>query len=139
MAKKKEYEKDNSKGVLGIIDELIRLAEEIVNTFQLENGSTKNNTTLLDDKVCEYIEPESVMNTDNHKVNIIVDMPGVSKNEIVVVVKGDNIIILGGKSKVKYYKSIRTPFPLDERTLTWNYSNGILKITCYKKDIKRSL
>ena len=134
MVEKKECEKDKSKGVLGIIDELVRLAEEIVSIIQLKNGSTniKSSITSLD-KGCEYIEPESAMNADNRKINIIVDMPGVSKNEIVVVVKGENIIILGGKGRVKYYKSIKTPFPLDEKTLTWSYNNGILKITCYKR------
>ena len=143
---------NDTKRMLSMVDELMRLAEDLMETLTFDlskeyshrdipfkniehitgKGIKEGYTTGYGDS--EFIEPDIALNKrENGTIEIVVDMPGISKEEIVVVPKGKNLIILGGAGKLRYYRSIKVPFKLDKNSIKWSYGKGTLRILCSKK------
>jgi HSP20 family protein len=73
-----------------------------------------------------------VTETDK-EVKVVVEMPGVSKEDIKINAYENKVQVNSEGSKRKYHEVIEIPNDADIETASSNYSNGILEIIFKKK------
>ena len=73
-----------------------------------------------------------IHSTDN-EVKVVLEMPGVKKEDIKVNVSEGIIKVISNDPKRKYHKSIEVPHEADIETARSTYSNGILEAIFKKK------
>jgi HSP20 family protein len=78
-------------------------------------------------------EPLADVTTTDKDVKVVVEMPGVSKQNIVVKVYDNSVEITTTGTDRKYHEVIEIPPETDIETATSTYKNGILEITFKKK------
>ena len=78
-------------------------------------------------------EPLADVTTTDKDVKVVVEMPGVSKQNIVVKVYDNSVEITTTGTDRKYHEVIEIPPETDIETATSAYKNGILEITFKKK------
>ncbi len=66
-------------------------------------------------------------------LNIVCEIPGVSKDKIKVEVTGDIVNLTAANHKRKYAKEILLPCKVKKDSLKTSYQNGILEITVEKE------
>ena len=83
-------------------------------------------------------EPLVDVNATEKEVKVVVEMPGVRKEDIKVNAANSHVDIFASYNSRKYQTSIELPKEADVETARSNYNNGILEITFNKKkeDIK---
>ena len=79
-------------------------------------------------------EPLVDVNTTDNEVKVVVEMPGVSKNNIKINVYDSTLEVKSEDPQRKYHKTIEIPQETDIETASSAYNNGILEITFKKKD-----
>jgi HSP20 family protein len=75
----------------------------------------------------------SMIDEKNNEFNITVEMPGIQKEDIEVNATEDEIVIRT-EGERKYYKSIKTPEPVDPDSASAKYNNGVLEVTLKLKE-----
>jgi HSP20 family protein len=78
-------------------------------------------------------EPLADVTTTDKDVKVVVEMPGVSKQNIVVKVYDNSVEVTTTGTDRKYRQVIDIPPETDIETATSTYKNGILEITFKKK------
>ena len=82
-------------------------------------------------EVTETREPLVDVFDEEKEILVVVELPGVSEEEIKVAVKED-ILSLETVGERKYAKEVLLPCPVDAETLQQTYRNGILEIRLQK-------
>ena len=72
-----------------------------------------------------------IFNEKDH-VLVIIELPGVEKEQISAQVKGDILTLSANDGDRKYYKEIVLPKNVDASTLKSKYKNGVLEIRINK-------
>jgi HSP20 family protein len=78
-------------------------------------------------------EPLADVTSTDKDVKVVVEMPGVTKQNIVVKVYDNSVEITTTGTDRKYHEVIEIPPETDIETATSTYKNGILEITFKKK------
>ena len=79
-------------------------------------------------------EPLADVTTTDKEVKVVVEMPGVSKENIKVSVYDNSLEVTTTGTDRKYHEVIEIPPETDIETVTSTYKNGILEITFKKKE-----
>jgi len=79
-------------------------------------------------------EPLVDISTTDKEVKVVVEMPGVSKNNIKINAYDSTLEVRSEDPKRKYHKTVGLPPEADIETARSAYNNGILIITFQKKD-----
>jgi HSP20 family protein len=68
-----------------------------------------------------------------NEIRVIVELPGVEKEDIKLSGKADKLTISVDAHERKYYKEVQLPTKVDIKKATSKYKNGVLDITVPKK------
>jgi HSP20 family protein len=83
-------------------------------------------------------EPLADVTTTDKEIKVVVEMPGVSKQNIKVNIYGNSVeITTTDPEKRKYHEVVEIPPETDIETAKSTYNNGILEITFKKKEQTR--
>jgi len=73
-----------------------------------------------------------VMETDN-EVKVIAELPGVEKKDIKLYGTKDTLTISVDTPERKYYKKVKLPCRVDNKSAKASYKNGVLEVTLKKE------
>jgi HSP20 family protein len=82
-------------------------------------------------------EPLADVTTTDKEVKVVVEMPGVSKENIKVNVYDNSLEVTTTGTDRKYHEVIEIPPETDIETVTSTYKNGILEIAFKKKEQRK--
>jgi HSP20 family protein len=82
--------------------------------------------------VKEKREPLADVISTNGEIQVIVELPGVAKEDIKLHGTEDTITVSVETSKRKYYKKLELPDKIDATTAKSKYINGVLEVTVKK-------
>jgi HSP20 family protein len=82
-------------------------------------------------------EPFSDVTTTDKEVKVVVELPGVSKENIKINAYDGTVEVISTDPKRKYHEELKVPPETDIETANSSYNNGILEITFKKKEAKR--
>lgn len=74
-------------------------------------------------------EPLADVMVSDGKVQIIIEIPGVSKEDIDLRLTSDNLTISVDTQRRKYFRKLEMPVKVDPKTAKTNYINGVLEIS----------
>jgi HSP20 family protein len=80
------------------------------------------------------IEPLIDVTTTDKEVRVVVEMPGISKDNIKVNAYDSTVEVKSEDPQRKYHRTIEVPSDTDIETAMSSYKNGILEITFKKKE-----
>ena len=83
-------------------------------------------------RITEAIEPFTDVIEEEDKVRIVVDIPGVEKEDINVEATETEVEISAARGDRKYHKVVRLPTKVKPETAKAQYKNGVLTITIEK-------
>ncbi|MEM4042400.1 MAG: archaeal heat shock protein Hsp20 [Saccharolobus sp.] len=84
--------------------------------------------------ISEEREPLADVIEKDKEIKVVVEVPGVNKDDIKVKVVGGNKLVISAKSEDRqYYKEIELPAEVDEKNAKANYKNGVLEVVLQKK------
>ncbi len=103
-----------------------------------EFGNVKPETGLGRPRIGfqEYREPLTDVIETNGDVKVIVELPGVEKNDIKLYGTEETLTVSVDTPQRKYYKEIKLPCKVDTQQSKSSYKNGILEVTLRKKEEK---
>jgi len=78
-------------------------------------------------------EPLADVNVTDNEVRVVLEMPGVKKDDIKVNAYDGTIEVFSNDPHRKYHKTIELPPQTDIETAKSTYNNGILEVTFNKK------
>lgn len=78
-------------------------------------------------------EPLADITTTDREVKVVLEMPGVSKENIKINVNNNSVEVNSNDPQRKYHEVIDLPPEVDTETARSTYKNGILEITFNKK------
>jgi HSP20 family protein len=84
------------------------------------------------------LEPLVDLTTTDNEVKVVIEMPGINKNNIRINAYDQTLEVKSDDPKRKYHKAIEVPPETDIETARSTYNNGILEITFKKKDQAKS-
>ena len=89
--------------------------------------------------ITEEREPLADVIEKDKEIKVVVEVPGVNKDDIKVRVVGGNKLVISAKSEDRqYYKEIELPAEVDEKNAKANYRNGVLEVVLQKKSSAES-
>jgi HSP20 family protein len=118
--------KEGMKGVFGFSVRTAVGGEPVVESF----GNIKQ--TPEGPSVEEVREPLTDVFDEERQVKVYAEMPGINREDIHLDLKDDILDIRAESGKRKYHKEVLLPAPVDPKTMTFRYSNGILEIEVSK-------
>lgn len=80
----------------------------------------------------EEVEPYAEVREEKDKYVIIIELPGVEKENIKVTVRGNVIDVKAASEYRRYRKEIKLPFTIDPNKVKARYRNGVLTIEVVK-------
>lgn len=83
-------------------------------------------------KVEEEREPLSDIFDEGDDVVVMLEMPGVTKEDITVTLEGDILEVIAQSQSRKYRKELLLPSAVQAETIAWSYQNGVLEVTVKK-------
>ena len=81
-------------------------------------------------------EPLADVTTTGKEVKVVLEMPGVTKENIKISVREDSVEVKCDDPQRKYHQVINLPSEIDIETAKSTYKNGILEITFKKQQAK---
>jgi HSP20 family protein len=78
-------------------------------------------------------EPLADVNSTENEVNVVLEMPGIKKEDIKINAFDGAVEVIADGPQRKYHKSIELPQEADIETARSTYNNGILEVTFDKK------
>jgi len=78
-------------------------------------------------------EPLSDVNVTNKEVKVVLEMPGIKKEDIKINAYDGAIEVIADNPQRKYHKTIDLPQDVDIEAARSTYNNGILEVTFGKK------
>ena len=130
---KKEGEIDLShlkKGMKGVFGFSIKSAvggKSTVETFGHKIKKTPEGPTVEEER-----EPITDVFDEKDEIKIYAEMPGVTKEDIKLDLKGDILDISAQSGDKKYHKEVLLPAKVKTKTMSSSYKNGILEIKIKK-------
>ncbi len=118
--------KEGMKGVFGFSVKTAVGGEPVVESF----GNIKQ--TPAGPSVEEVREPLTDIFDEEHEIKVFAEMPGIKAEDIRLDLKDDILDIRAESGKRKYHKEVLLPAPVNPKTMTFRYSNGILEIEVSK-------
>ena len=79
-------------------------------------------------------EPLVDLNTTEKEIKVIVEMPGIKKEDIKINATEGMVEIATTSSQRKYHKTVEIPLEADIDSARSNYTNGILEVVFNKKE-----
>jgi len=79
-------------------------------------------------------EPLADVKETDKEIKVILEMPGVKKEDIKVNVNGESVEVYSNDPQRKYHKTIELSQEVDIETARSTYNNGILEVTFAKKE-----
>ncbi|MDN5846413.1 MAG: Hsp20/alpha crystallin family protein [Candidatus Nitrosocosmicus sp.] len=98
-----------------------------------EFGNVKSTSTGTSPMLTSEREPLVDMTTNDKKVKVVVEMPGVKKENIKVNAYDSSVEISTDNPNRKYHEVFDLPPEADLETASSNYNNGILEVIFNKK------
>lgn len=83
-------------------------------------------------------EPLADISMTDDKVTVVLEMPGVKKEDIRVNASEGYLEVLSNNPQRRYHKTLELPKEADIETARSTYNNGILEITFNKKEVTKS-
>src|SRR5919197_1588535 len=80
------------------------------------------------------LEPLVDITTADNEVKVVIEMPGINKNNIKIDAYDQTLEVKSDDPKRKYHKTVEIPPETDIETAKSTYNNGILEITFKKKE-----
>jgi len=96
-------------------------------------GSVRTKPQLTEER-----EPLVDVSTTNNQVIIVLEMPGVKKEDIKLYASEYFVEVQSTDPKRKYHKAIELPKEIDIERVKSKFNNGILEITLNKKEETKS-
>jgi len=96
--------------------------------FSAEGGVTRNRPMISSER-----EPLADITTTDKEVKVVVEMPGVSKQNIKINAYDTSVEVISDDPQRKYHQVIELPPEADIESARSTYKNGILEITFNKK------
>ncbi len=90
-------------------------------------------TTESNQQITSEREPLVDVNTTDNEVKVVLEMPGVKKEDISINAFDGSVEVIANNPQRKYHKTIELPQDADIETVKSTYNNGILEITFNKK------
>jgi HSP20 family protein len=115
------------KGVYGFKISTLAGGKPFIETF----GNVKD--TAKGPVVEEVREPIVDVFDEKDRILVIVELPGVTKDNIKIEVNGDILNLTTSDKNRRYAKEILLPHKVNAETLKTSYKNGILEITLEKQ------
>jgi HSP20 family protein len=78
-------------------------------------------------------EPLSDVNITDKEVKVVLEMPGIKKEDIKINAYDGAVEVIADNAQRKYHKTIDLPEDIDFETARSSYNNGILEVTFDKK------
>ena len=91
-------------------------------------------TTGNKQQITSEREPLVDVNTTDDKVKVVLEMPGVKKEDIKINAFDGSVEVIANNTQRKYHKTVELPQGADIGTVKSTYNNGILEITFNKKE-----
>ncbi len=104
-----------------------------------EFGNVRRRPDIERVEIMDEIDPLTDIVEEDDKIKVVVDMPGVEKEDIKVYVSEDGktlTIDAKGKDR-KYHKEIRLPAAVDPNKAKATYKNGVLSVELEKVEKKK--
>ncbi|ABP51210.1 MAG: Hsp20/alpha crystallin family protein [Pyrobaculum arsenaticum] len=104
-----------------------------------EFGNVRRRPDMERIEVVDEIDPLTDIVEEDDKIKVVVDMPGVEKEDIKLYVSEDGrtlTIDAKGKDR-KYHKEIRLPAAVDPSKAKASYKNGVLSVELEKTEKKK--
>jgi HSP20 family protein len=86
--------------------------------------------------VKEKREPLTDVRTTDGEIQVIVELPGVTKEDINLRGSEESLTVSVDTPKHKYQKELQLPIKIDPKTAKSKFINGVLEITLKKKEKK---
>ena len=83
-------------------------------------------------------EPLADVNVNDKEVKVVLEMPGVKKENIKINAYEGSLEVVSSDPQRKYRKTIELPQEADVETAKSSYNNGILEVTFSKKENTKS-
>ena len=87
--------------------------------------------------ISETIEPLTDVIEEDDVIKVIIDMPGVEKEDINVEATERTITVSAEREERRYFKRVTLPKPVLPETARAQYKNGVLTITVKKAEAER--
>jgi len=87
--------------------------------------------------ISETVEPFTDIIEEEDVIKVIIDMPGVEKEDIKVEATERSVTVSAERGERKYYKKVNLPKPIIPETARAQYKNGVLTITMKKAEPER--
>ena len=102
----------------------------------IEGGSINKNNDKNGDNSQITVEREPLVdvNVSDKEVKVVMEMPGVKKEEIKINAYDGEVEVIANDPQRKYHKAIELPQYADIETVKSTYNNGILEITFNKRE-----
>lgn len=82
----------------------------------------------------EYREPLTDIIETEDEVRVVVELPGVEKNDIKLYGTEETLTVSVDTPQRKYHKEVKLPCKVDPQQSKSSYKNGILEVTMKKKE-----
>jgi HSP20 family protein len=98
-------------------------------------GKTKvGETAGAKQQITSEREPLVDVNTTDNEVKVVLEMPGVKKEDIKINAFDGSVEVIANNPQRKYLKTVELPQDADIETVKSTYNNGILEITFNKRE-----
>jgi HSP20 family protein len=97
-------------------------------------GTRGNATKSSSQQISAEREPLVDVNTTDKEVKVVLEIPGVKKEDIKISAFEEAVEVIANNSQRKYHKTIDLPEEANPETAKSIYQNGILEITFRKKE-----
>ena len=101
-------------------------------------GTMRKATTSSPQQVSAEREPLVDLNTTDKEVKVILEIPGVEKEDIKISAFDKAVEVTANNPQRKYHKTINLPKEANPETAKSTYQNGILEIIFSKKENTKS-
>ncbi len=98
-----------------------------------DNATARMTTSAKTPKVTAEREPLVDVNTTDKEVKVVLEMPGVKKEDIKISAYGEAVEVTANNAQRKYHKTIELPNEANTDTTKSTYHNGILEISFSKR------
>ncbi|HEX5518875.1 MAG TPA: archaeal heat shock protein Hsp20 [Candidatus Nitrosocosmicus sp.] len=100
-------------------------------------GKVSGRSSGIKPQISAEREPLSDVNITDKEVKIVLEMPGIKKDDIKINAYESLVEVIADNPQRKYHKNIELPNDIDIETARSTYNNGILEVTFDKKKSAR--
>jgi HSP20 family protein len=106
---------------------------EFGNVKPTSAGKVSGRSSGIKPQISAEREPLSDVNITDKEVKIVLEMPGIKKDDIKINAYESLVEVIADNPQRKYHKNIELPNDIDIETARSTYNNGILEVTFDKK------